>query len=255
MTDQDFHGLSVIVTGGGSGIGRHVALQAAERGGHVIVGDIADTATTVAEEITSAGGSAEAVVGDITDQAVVDQLTAAAASAGKVQLVNNAGVMDQFAGAAATDDAMWERCFAINVTAPFKLIRAALPHMRSAGGGSIVNVGSAASMRGAAAGAAYTSSKHALAGLTKNTAYTYARENVRCNLIAPGGVATNIMSSIDASTIVAEAGLSILKPIHDSAVRNAEPQETAAAVVFLLSPAGANVNGAIIPVDAGWSAG
>lgn len=254
MAEKDFTGTSVIVTGGGSGIGRQVAHQVAARGGRVIVADIADSATTVAEEIRAAGGAAEAVVGDITDQAVVDELVAAA-GAGSIALVNNAGVMDQFAGAQGTDDAIWQRCLNINVTAPFMLTRAVLPVMRENGGGAIVNVGSAASIRGAAAGAAYTASKHALAGLTKNTAYTYGRENVRCNLVAPGGVDTNIMSSIDPAGIDPSAGLGILKPIHDSAIRNARPEETAAVIVFLLSPAASNVNGAIIPVDGGWAAG
>lgn len=254
MTEKDFTGISVIVTGGGSGIGRQVALQVAERGGRVIVADIADTAATVAEEIAATGGAAEAVVGDITDQAVVDTLVETAGS-GDIALVNNAGVMDQFAGAADTDDRMWQRCLTINVTAPFQLTRAVLPVMRENGRGAIVNVGSAASIRGAAAGAAYTASKHALAGLTKNTAYTYAKENIRCNLVAPGGVDTNIMSSIDQSTIDPAAGLGVLTPIHQSAVRNARPEETAAAIVFLLSPAASNVNGAIIPVDGGWAAG
>lgn len=257
MTTQDFAGQTIIVTGAGSGIGRATALQLAERGAHVIVADIADTAHGVVEEITAAGGQATAAVGDISDQGVVDSLVdAAVATGGRLGLVNNAGVMDRFAGAADTDDAMWERCLRINLTAPFLLTRAVLPHMRAAGQGAIVNVGSAASVRGAAAGAAYTASKHGVAGLTRNTAYTYGRENIRCNLIAPGGVETNIMTTSATETqIDPEQGLAAITPIHQGAIRNAIPEELAGPIVFLLSDAASDVNGVILPVDGGWCAG
>lgn len=259
MSQQDFAGHTIIVTGAGSGIGRATALQLAERGAHVIVADISDSAQAVVEEITSAGGQAGAAVGDISDQQVVDDVVAqAAATGGRLGLVNNAGIMDKFDGAADTEDAVWERCLRINLTAPFLLTRAVLPHMLQAGGGAIVNTGSAASLRGAAAGAAYTASKHGLAGLTKNTAYTYARDNIRCNLIAPGGVDTNIMatsSAVNTGDIDPSHGLGAIAPVHDSALRNARPEELAATIVFLLSDAASNVNGVLLPVDAGWAAG
>ncbi|GAB3704251.1 SDR family NAD(P)-dependent oxidoreductase [Corynebacterium nasicanis] len=256
---NDFTGQTIIVTGAGSGIGRATALQLAERGAHVIVADISETAHGVVEEITGAGGQATAAVGDISEQGVVDKLVDAAVATGhRLGLVNNAGIMDKFDGAAETEDAVWERCLRINLTAPFLLTRAVLPHMRAAGGGAIVNTGSAASLRGAAAGAAYTASKHGLAGLTRNTAYTYGRENIRCNLIAPGGVETNIMTTsaaVNEGEIDPSHGLAAITPIHQGAIRNARPEELAATIVFLLSDAASNVNGAILPVDAGWSAG
>jgi len=254
---NDFAGQTIIVTGAGSGIGRSTALQLAERGAHVIVADISDTAHGVVEEITGAGGQATAAIGDISDQGVVDKLVdAAVATGGRLGLVNNAGIMDQFAGAATTDDVQWERCLRINLTAPFLLTRAVLPHMLAAGGGAIVNLGSAASIRGAAAGAAYTASKHGVTGLTKNTAYTYGRENIRCNLVAPGGVETNIMTTSATDTEIDPAnGLAAITPIHQGAIRNATREELAGPIVFLLSDAASDVNGAIIPVDGGWAAG
>ena len=121
---------------------------------------------------------------------------------------------------------------------------------------AIVNLGSAASIRGAAAGAAYTASKHGVTGLTKNTAYTYGRENIRCNLVAPGGVETNIMTTSATDTEIDPAnGLAAITPIHQGAIRNATPEELAGPIVFLLSDAASDVNGAIIPVDGGWAAG
>lgn len=246
----------VIITGAGSGIGRATARQLAEGGVHVVVADMnQEAADETVSLITEAGGAASAVIGDISDQAAVDALVEEARTHGPLKgLVNNAGVMDYFSGAGETDDATWERCLRVNLTAPFLLTRAVLPHMLEAGGGSIVNVSSAAGMRGGAAGAAYTASKHGVVGLTRNTAYTYAKRGVRANAVLPGGVATNIMSSVDPNRIDQE-GMAALGPVHAAAVRNAEPDELASLMVFLLSDEAGNVNGAIIPNDGGWSAG
>lgn len=247
---------SIIVTGAGSGIGRETARLLAEAGAHVVVADLAEaTANETVSIVASAGGSASAVVGDIAEADVVGRVVAEAAEHGPVLgLVNNAGVMDLFSGAGETDDATWERCMRVNATAPFLLTRAVLPHLREAGRGSIVNVASEAGLRGAAAGAAYTASKHAVVGLTKSTAYRYAKEGVRCNAVMPGGVETNIMSSIDATRLDQDS-LAAIGVVHGSAVRQARPVEVANLIAFLVSDEASNVSGAIIPCDAGWSAG
>lgn len=247
---------SIIITGAGSGIGRAIAQEAAEAGAHVIVSDLNhDTANETVELIQQASGQATAVAGDVSSPEVVDQLVAAATSAGPLLgLVNNAGVMDDFAGAAETTDRMWELCMRVNVTAPFMLIRAALPHMLEAGKGSIVNMGSEAGLRGGAAGVAYTSSKHGLVGLTKSTAFQYARQNVRVNAVMPGGVETNILAAMDPAKLN-QAGLAAMGPLHQTAIRTAKPGEVSSLTVFLLSDEASNVSGAIIPCDAGWSAG
>ena len=251
----DLTGKTVVVTGAGSGIGRATALMTAAQGATVVVADIADTAHETVTQITDAGGSARAVVGDISDQDVAAALIADADADGTLWgLVNNAGVMDLFSGVAKVDDATWERCLRINITAPMYLMRAAVPRMAAHGGGSIVNVSSEAGIRGAAAGAAYTASKHGLIGLTRNTAYVYGKQGVRCNAIMPGGVETNIMASVDQSKLDME-GLGSLGPVHAGALRNAKPDELAALMVFLLSGEASNVNGALIANDGGWSAG
>lgn len=246
----------IIITGAGSGIGRAIAEQVAAAGAHALVADLNEQgANETVAAITSAGGAATAAVGDISDPEVVTRIVEQAAGIARIGgLVNNAGVMDLFAGAATTDDATWERCLRINLTAPFLLIRAVVPRMLEAGGGSIVTVGSEAGLRGAAAGAAYTSSKHGVVGLTRNTAYTYAKDGIRTNAVMPAGVETNIMSSIDQTKIDQESFAKI-QPVHAGATRMAKPDEIASLVLYLLADEAINVNGAIIPSDGGWFAG
>lgn len=256
MTTTDMTGHTIVVTGAGSGIGRATAQLLASRGAHLVVADIAESAHETVELVTGAGGQATAVVADISDEQAAAELIALAAGRGdRLGLVNNAGIMDAFAGAAHVDTAQWDRILRVNLTAPMYLIRAAIPVMLERGGGAIVNVGSAASLRGGAAGAAYTASKHGLIGLTRNTAYTYGKQGIRCNAACPGGVETNIMSGSDMSALNPEHGLAALTPVHQSAIRNAKPEELAQVIAFLASDAASDVNGAVIPVDAGWSAG
>lgn len=107
-------------------------------------------------------------------------------------MANVAGIMDGFLPPHELDDATWDRVMNVNVTAIMRLTRAVLPLMRAAKSGSIVNVSSEAGLRGSAAGTAYTTSKHAVIGFTKSTAFFYAPEGIRCNAVAPGAVATNI---------------------------------------------------------------
>lgn len=146
-------------------------------------------------------------------------------------------------------DAIWERVFAVNVDGMFRLSRAVLPVMLAAGTGAIVNVASEAGLRGSAAGAAYTASKHAVVGLTRSAAFMYAPRGIRINAVAPGPVATNIagpdMSGEYQQRIA--AAMAMLPPI-------AEPEQLAASITFLLSDDGTNVNGVILPSDGGWSA-
>lgn len=245
----------VIVTGAGSGIGRSTAQMVAGQGATVIVADINEAgANETVDSITASGGKARAFVGDIGDDAVAADLVAEAMKDGRLDgLVNNAGIMDFFAGVGDADTELYRKVFRVNVDGPFFLTRAAMPHLLESKG-SIVNVASEAGIRGAAAGAIYTMSKHAVVGLTRNTAYTYARQGVRCNAMCPGGVETNIGASMPQEKINM-AGLGAITPVHQSGVGMSQPEQQAALITFLLSDEASNVNGAIIPNDGGWSAG
>lgn len=254
MTHNAFTGRGVVVTGAASGIGRAAALKFAQAGARVLVADLNRIgAQDVVREIEKAGGTAFAVAGDLSDQHVVDTVVerAVADLGGLDVLVNNAGIMDRMSALGETDDAEWERVLRINLTAPFLLTRAALPHMLAAGHGSIVFTASEAALRGGAAGAAYTASKHGVAGLVKNLAVMYRKQGIRANAIAPGPTMTNIQ--VDAAP-EAQGPALIGQLIGANIGRMGSAEEQADAIVFLASDAAAFVNGAVLPVDDGWAA-
>jgi NAD(P)-dependent dehydrogenase (short-subunit alcohol dehydrogenase family) len=137
----------------------------------------------------------------------------------------------------------------VNVTGAFKLTRAVLPTMVAAGSGSVVNIASEAGLRGNASGNAYTTSKHAVVGMTKSAAFMYGPHGVRVNAVAPGGVATGIPFPPN----VSEAGSARLGPFQAAIPTIATAEQLAASITFLLSDDGVNVNGVILPSDGGWS--
>ncbi|MEV5107631.1 SDR family NAD(P)-dependent oxidoreductase [Streptomyces massasporeus] len=248
-------GKSVIVTGAASGIGRAAALRFAGEGARVVVADLnADGAKSVVEAVESAGGTALAVTGDLSEAAVVDAVvTAALGTFGGIDvLVNNAGVMDTMSAAADVTDAEWERVLRINLTAPFLLTRAVLPHMIAAGGGAIVTTASEASLRGSAAGTAYTASKHGVLGLTRSLAVMYRDQGIRANAIAPGGTATGITADVRIDP--GAHGPAVIGRHFVNMGRICEPEEQAAAIVYLASDAASGINGVVLPVDNAWAA-
>jgi len=247
-----FSGLTAIVTGAGSGIGRATAVRLATEGARVVVSDlmperVAETIALIeAEGVTDAVG----VAGDVTDQAHVDAVVAAAGGQVDV-LVNNAGIMDGFLPVGELDDTMWERVLAVNLTAQMRTTRAVLPLMMAAGSGSIVNLASAAAQHGGASGTAYAVSKHGVIGLTRSTAVLYGAAGIRCNAVMPGAVATNIGATAAPKS---EFAMSVLGPLMAIIPPVAQPEHLAAAICWLASPDAANVNGALLSSDGGWSA-
>jgi NAD(P)-dependent dehydrogenase (short-subunit alcohol dehydrogenase family) len=250
MTDTTagrFAGSTIIVTGAGSGIGRATAARIAHEGGRVIATDVVpERLDALRAELT--GLDVETVVGDVAASATIDALITAAGD--RVDgLANVAGIMDAFLPPDEVDDATWERVFSVNVTGPMRLTRAVLPLMIAAGKGSVVNVASEAALRASAAGAAYTSSKHAIAGYTKSVAFFHGPQGIRANAVAPGAVATNIEAPMRSEYAAGRVG-----PIMQTTIPPvAQPEQLAAAITWLLSDDSANVNGAVLPSDGGWS--
>ncbi|MHB1062906.1 MAG: SDR family NAD(P)-dependent oxidoreductase [Georgenia sp.] len=251
MDTTRFAAQTAIVTGAGSGIGRATALRIAAEGGRVIASDLVpDRVTETVMMIADTGGSAVAVPGDVTDQAHIDAVVAACDGSVEV-LVNNAGIMDGFLPTGELDDATWERVLAVNLTAQMRTIRAVLPLMTAAGTGAIVNVASEAGMKGGASGTAYSVSKHGVIGLTRSTSVFYSGSGIRCNAVLPGGVATNIGET---SAPKSEFAWSVLSPLMATIPGAAQPEQLAAAICWLASPDSANVTGALLHSDGGWSA-
>ncbi|MBO9039524.1 SDR family NAD(P)-dependent oxidoreductase [Curtobacterium flaccumfaciens] len=251
MTDTTtagrFTGRTIIVTGAGSGIGRATATRIANEGGRVIATDVvAERLDALRTELE--GFAVETVVGDVAASETIDALIAAAGD--RVDgLANVAGIMDAFLPPDEVDDATWERVFSVNVTGPMRLTRAVLPLMIAAGKGSVVNVASEAALKASAAGAAYTSSKHAIAGYTKSVAFFHGPQGIRANAVAPGAVATNIEAPMRSEYAARRVG-----PIMQATIPPvAQPEQLAAAITWLLSDDSANVNGAVLPSDGGWS--
>jgi NAD(P)-dependent dehydrogenase (short-subunit alcohol dehydrogenase family) len=168
-------------------------------------------------------------------------------------LVNNAGIMDNFAPVGELDNAMWQKVMAVNVDGPFKAMRSALKIFLPKSSGVIINISSIGGLQGARAGAAYTTSKHALIGLTKNTGYIYATLGIRCNAIAPGAVNTSIRETIDFTKIPPLVNERIM-PGMVLNPRSGEPNEIAKAALFLASDDASFVNGTVLTVDGGWIA-
>ena len=244
-----------VVTGAGSGMGRAMANLFAAEGAKVLAADWnAESLDEVVTEVRAAGGEITGVQGNVAVREDCERLIDAAVAAygGVDVLCNNAGVMDLFQGVADLDDALWERVMGINVDGPMFLTRKVVPIMLARGGGSIVNTASAAGIGGGASGAAYTVSKHALVGLTRSTAWTYAMNGIRCNAMACGGVETNIMQSVDPSKLD-PAGAARYGAYQALIPAMLKPEEIASLALFLASDEAKHVNGAIIPIDGGWT--
>jgi NAD(P)-dependent dehydrogenase (short-subunit alcohol dehydrogenase family) len=162
--------------------------------------------------------------------------------------------MDLFEGAANFKDETYERVMGVNVYGSLVTTRAAVRFMKDHGGGSIVNASSVAGVGGASAGVVYTASKHAVIGLTKNTAVTYAPAGIRCNAMVIGSVGdTAIGETIDMTKADMEA-LGQYGKWHGLAPRALASIEVANLALFLASDESKGLNGAIIAVDGGWSA-
>ena len=237
-----------IVTGGGSGIGRAIAMAFAREGAKLaIAGRDSKKLERVAQEI---GAACLAVPADVSNPQDIQKLVQITMDRFRCIdiLVNNAGVLEAGTAESLTED-QWDQTFSINVRGVWQLSRTVLPHLRAGGGGSIINIGSVLSMLGARNRVAYAASKGAVLQMTRAMAVDHAAEKVRVNCICPGIVETELVAAFNMDEAARQQRLAM-----HPAGRFGQPQDVAGLAVFLASDESAWITGAAYTVDGGYSA-
>lgn len=248
-------GKVAFITGGGTGIGRACAVLFAKEGAQVVVtGRRNELLRAAVREIEQSGGQAVAIAGDVTHRESVESaLSGAVEYFGRVNvIVNNAGAV-VVADADHTSDEDWHRVIEANLTGTFLVSRAALPILRKAGGGSIVNIGSALGLVARKQRAAYCAAKAGVTGLTKAMALDHAHENIRVNCICPTIVETELGNQSIAMTPDPEAERR-KRAAEIPIGRMGKPEDVAQMAVYLASDESAWVTGAALPLDGGLTA-
>jgi NAD(P)-dependent dehydrogenase (short-subunit alcohol dehydrogenase family) len=241
-------GKVAIITGGGSGIGKAIAMAFVREGAKVVIaGRDSKRLDRAAAEI---GPDCLAVSADVSNADSVEKLVSATVERFKQinVLVNNAAVLLPGTAESISEED-FDQTFNINVRGLWLLSRAVLPHMRATGGGSIINIGSVLSLLGARNRVAYSASKGAVMAMTKAMALDHAAENIRVNCIAPGIVATEMVEKFNTD----EAARRQREAMHPMG-RFGQPEEVASAAVFLASDESGWTTGSVITVDGGYSA-
>ncbi|RZL95719.1 MAG: SDR family oxidoreductase [Variovorax sp.] len=252
MIDWNLRGRTLFVTGGGSGIGRAIATEAARGGMTVAVVDaLAERATEVAEELKASGANAQAFTLDVRDAAACERTVAAAEAAlGPIDAMVACAGISPPAPAHSMSDEVWTRCLDVNLSGMFRSVQPVGRRMVSRGRGAIVTIASVDGLGGHAGRAHYSASKHGVIGLTRALAIEWGRHGVRVNAVAPGVVDTPLVRANLPADHLQHAMIDRV-PMG----RLAQAPEQAGPTLFLLSDAASYVNGAVLAVDGGTSAG
>lgn len=253
MSNADFSGQIVLVTGGASGIGAATAIAFANAGAFVVIADVAEAAgTAVVEGILASGGQAEFVRVDVTSASEVEALIAGVvARHGHLDhAFNNAGIEEESRRLADGEEALFDRMLAINVKGVWLCMKYELAQMARQRRGSIVNTASVAGLVGAPKHAIYAATKHAVIGLTRSAAAEYGRIGVRVNAICPGVIRTPMFERALQRQLASEEAITAMHPVG----RIGEVAEVANAVLFLCSDASPFITGHALTIDGGMTA-
>lgn len=245
---MEYKGQTVFITGAASGIGAAQALAFMENGASVFAFDVNEEALIQMKEQYGSKFSYEA--GSVKNKSEVQQaVQAALAEFGEIHiLLNTAGVLDGYAKTLETDELLWDHIMDTNVKGTYFVTNEVLPRMIAQKTGVIINMASIAGLIAGGGGAAYTASKHAIIGYTKQLDYDYGKEGIRVNAIAPGAIQTP-MNKADF-----EGDGEIAKWVANEtpAGRWAQPEEVASLTLYMASKAADYLRGTVIPLDGGW---
>lgn len=246
---------SVVVTGASSGMGKAIVELFAKEGADIIaVARRKERLEALAESLKNEPGKVIPYVGDVSEEETnVGAIDMAIKEFGKFDiLINNAGVMDDMSPVGDVKNETISHVFAVNLYAPIYAMRKAVQVFREQGtGGNIVSIASLGGIK-TVAGAIYSASKAAVISLTKNTAFMYMNEGIRANAIAPGGIQSEIASSMGRPN---PKGYERVSKILGAAPPPGEAEQIAKAALFLASDDSSYINGDILMVDGGWAAG
>jgi 3-hydroxybutyrate dehydrogenase len=256
-------GKCALVTGSTAGLGYSIAEELAAAGCNIVLNGIvsADEGSAAQRKLEERHGTAVIYErADVSALSQIERLVAnAAAGFGSIDIVVNNAVVRHFSAIEALTPAEWDQSLAVNLSAPFHVVRLALPMMRARGFGRIFNLSSYYGVRGAERRVGYVTTKTALIGMTRAIALEAGDMDITCNAICPGTLPTpDIMGRIDELAAAEHIGedeatrryLSGRRP----AGRFVAPESVAGLIAFLCGPAGRDITGAVLPVDGGWTA-
>lgn len=235
---MDFKDKIVVITGAASGIG-FAQVQAFLKKGAIVYGfDLQESTENHKRYIH--------FVGSVTDPTFIEQKIA---QFGRIDILcNTAGILDSYAPSLETDEALWDQIFNVNIKGMYFMTNAVLKKMLPHKAGIIVNMASIAGIVAGGGGAAYTASKHAVVGYTKQLSYDYCKEGIRINAIAPGAIET----PMTAADFEGDGEMAKWVAKETPAGRWAKPEEVANVTLFLASEASSYMHATIIPIDGGW---
>jgi NAD(P)-dependent dehydrogenase (short-subunit alcohol dehydrogenase family) len=255
MSSFDYPGpWTGVVAGGSSGIGFACAKRLVDAGGRVVLAGIdANEVRSAVNELEGRGDVVTGFTGDLSEPVEARRLLETAAGVGPVKVVVNSVGIQRYGTAESTEVEVWDEVLKVNVRTAFLLAKFAVPLLRAAGGGALVNIASVQAFATQTSVVAYTASKAALVGLTRALAVDHAHENIRVNVVCPGSVQTPMLSA--AASLFAEEGpesalVEKWGAMHPMG-RVARAEEVAEAVWFLASPRSSFITGAELRVDGG----